>query len=361
MSTGTATTKQPAVTFERLPQETYPAWGFRPGVPMFPIKMNFIFLNGGMGDYICWLPAIQWLMAEATWIEGNVIIPTYFREVADYFMRKYAPKWTHMEYKALGDIPKVNDMAFRGPVELNRESLNATGAHLLTCGWVYFTNKEKAPPGWENYPHFEQADLNAVPLCERAKLLKAGKYVVLTTGITTNSRTVPPGAWNHVIEHVIDKGLLPVFLGKSVMETGNPRNIHTRFDENLRIDLGLDLRDQTSLMQAASIMSRAACVVGHDNGLLHLAGCTDAPIVFGYNLASPEHRQPARRVGKIYNVVLSDSELACNMCQSKTNFVIGYNFRDCFYGDTVCMKMLFDNGAARWKKQIDLALKENAL
>ena len=355
--TGTAA-KSP-FTFEHTPTEYYPEKNFRPRTPMFPLKMSFIFLNGGMGDYVTWMTPIQWLAEEAPWIVGNLIIPTYFKEFAAYFLRKY-PKWSHFEYKDLESMPKINDMPFRGPVELPRESLNATGAHLLTCGWVYFTNKEKAPQGWDHYPHFEQADLDAVVLPVEAARLKPKQYAVLTTGMTTNSRKAPPGAWNPVIEHCKALGLTPVFLGKQVMDTGNARNIHTEFDALLKTDLGLDLRNKTTLMQAAAIMSNARVVIGHDNGLLHVAGCTDVPIVFGYNIAAPEHREPRRAVGKCYNVVLTPEELSCNFCQSNNNFVIGYNFRECFWGDRACMTKLFENGGQRWIAQINRALKENA-
>lgn len=342
------------VSFETVPTEYYPEWGFRPGTPMFPLRMNFIFVNGGAGDYIAWLQSILWLASEATWIKGGLIIPTYMMELAEYFLRPY-PHWVYHDYSSLSNIPTAdNDLPYRGPVVLQHEALNATGAHLSNCGWVYFTNKEKAPEGWDSYPQFKQEDLDALEV--PAEVHGVNKYAVITTGITTSSRKVPGESWNHIIQHCIDRGLTPVFLGKSVVTTGNATNIHTSYDSKVRFDLGIDLRNKTTLMQAASIMSRAAVVIGHDNGLLHLAGCTTAPIVFGYNLASPQHREPKRPVGKTYNVVLTQEELACNFCQSKINFLIGYNFRNCLYGDLKCMDLLFENKAERWRVQIDAAL-----
>lgn len=345
-----------SLKFEWQPQEFYPEWGFRPGTPCYPLQMNFILLNGGMGDYVNWMQPVRWLADQATWITGTLICPTYFKELAEHWLKPY-PKWKFKDYKELADIPKIDDVPFRGPLMLQQESLNATGAHLMTCGWVYFTNKEKAPPGWDHYPPLRQPELDALTLPPEADVLIPGKYAVITTGVTTDSRRVPSESWNHVIRYVKSLGLTPVFLGKAVVETGNMRNIHTDFAQGLEIELGLDLRDKTTLMQAASIMSRAAVVIGHDNGLLHLAGCTDVPIVFGYNLASPEHREPKRKIGRVYNVTLTDAELACNHCQSRTNFVMGYNFRQCFYGDLACIKLLFANEAAKWKVQIDRALR----
>ncbi len=348
--------KQIKFSFEKLTTKFYPERvGFRPNIPMFPLKMSFIFMNGGCGDYITWMQSIRWLATEATWIEGTLIVPKYFRELAEYWMKPF-PEWRFTDYASTDQIEKLNEMPYRGPVDLNRESLNATGAHLSTCGWVYFTNKECAPDGWDYYPPFKQEDLNSVMLPAEAAGLH--NYAVITTGETTNSRKVPPGGWNPIIEYVISKGLTPVFLGKSIVETGNPKNIHTSWRKETNHTVGVDLRDKTSLMQAAAIMSRAKFVVGHDNGLLHLAGCTEVPIIFGYNLASPKHREPKRPIGKTYNVCLTDKELSCNFCQSRTNFVIGYNFRECFYGDLQCMSMLFADGGARWKRQIDQALAD---
>lgn len=346
------------ITFSEMPKRTYPEWGFRSGVPCYPLKMNFIFLNGGMGDYITWLTPMQWLADQATWIDGTLVVPIYLKELANYFLGSYTPRWQIKTYKEVTEIPKVDEMPFRGPVILQQESLNATGAHLMTCGWVYFCNKERAPAGWEHYRQFKQADLDQVELPAQAGSLQSGKYAVITTGITTNSRKTTAEQWNYIIEHVVGRGLTPVFLGKSLVETGNQKNIHTQFYDDVHYRLGVDLRNQTSLMQAAAIMSRAAVVIGHDNGLLHLAGCTEVPIVFGYNLASPEHREPIRPKGKTYNVVLTHAELACNFCQSQTNFLIGYNFRECFYKDLKCMDLLFANRAEKWRTQIDLAIED---
>lgn len=360
------------IEFEELKLRNYPAWGFRENVPYYPLGMNFLFYNGGMGDYLTWITPVRWLASEAQWIKGKVIHPNYLKEVLDYFLKPY-PEWTSQNYKDFQETKEIETTPFRGPLILEQQPLNATGAHLLTCGWVYFTNKEGPPEGvdpwtsnhlgievgWNNYPQFDQKDLDSFELPEEAKQLESKKYAVITTGITTESRRVPQGGWTPVIEHIKARGLTPVFLGKSVTETGNVKNIHTEFVKGVDFSSGVDLRDKTSLLQAASIMSRAAFVVGHDNGLLHLAGCTRVPIIFGYNIASPEHREPRRPIGKIYNVHLTYEELRCNFCQSKTNFVIGFNYRNCFYNDNLCMRMLFENGATRWKKAIDCALEEN--
>lgn len=364
MATSGGAQARKAFTFERTELQYYPEWALRPNTQCIPLDMNFIFLNGGAGDYISWLRSIQWLAECATWINGTLIHPIYLDELVSYALAPY-PRWKHATYKSMNEIPGVNEKPFRGPVNLQTESLNATGAHLFTCGWVYYTNKERAPEGvdqfghpWNAYMRLDQNYLNNVVLPQEASALTPKRYVVVTTGVTTDTRRTEAKHWNPIIEHVVARGLTPVFLGKSVVETGNAANIHTQYHKDVRYDLGLDLRDKTTLMQAAAIMSRAACVVGLDNGLLHLAGTTEVPIVFGYTLASPEHREPLRPKGRTYNVLLEKGELGCYHCQSRVNFIVGYNFRQCFYSDLACIDLLFNNGCQRWLNQIDLALKE---
>lgn len=351
---------QKSVTFEPLKTEFFPEWGFRPNTPMYPMNMNFIFLNGGMGDYLCWMRPIQWMMECAPWLRGTLIHPTYLTEIVEYFMKDHKT-WSHSDYKRLAEIQGDNQVPYRGPVVLQNESLNATGAHLFTCGWVYFTNKECAPEGkdskgleWKYYPKFGEDFLTGVEL--PSEVPEPGTYAVITTGITTPSRHIKPEYLNMIIEYVHSLGLKPVFLGKSMVETGNRTNIHTDFNKSVRYDLGVNLVNKTTLRQAASIISKSKVIIGHDNGLLHLAGLTETPIVFGYNLASPKHRRPLRPTGQVYDVVLPEGALNCYLCQSKTNLNIGYNFRQCFYNDLKCFDLLFADNAKLWRDQIDLAL-----
>lgn len=325
----------------------YPTWGFRPGTPCLPTPINFLFVNGGLGDYLTWIQAILWLIKNATWVEGRLLGPDYFQEIAEYFLE--GSGWPYWKYEKLKDQTQ-NGIPTRGPLKLEYESLNATGAHLIDCGFAYYCCQNPIPAGWNSYPRFDRARLPKLPDI-LSKVCK--KYAVITTGQTSPSRRVKPEYWNAIIDHVIAKGFTPVFLGKAEVPTGNGGPIKTTYSDKVNYAKGIDLRDKTTLLEAASILNSASFVVGHDNGLLHLAGCTDTPIIFGYNLASPAHRRPRRNSGRVYDVTLSHADLACNHCQSKTNFVIGFVFHTCFYGDNLCLDLLFEKEGWRWKEQID--------
>lgn len=332
--------------------------GFRPGIPVVPRPVNFLFVNGGMGDYICWMQAILWLVHHATWIQGRLICPDYFHELANYWLKG---QWPVHSYQFLNE-DNNNKTPVRGPVNLVNESLNATGAHLMDCGFAYYACQLPPPEGWNHYPRFgDLARFAGLP----------EKYCVITTGKTSPSRHVPGEYWNYVIDHCIERGFTPVFLGASVMPVGGEgtkiEDVRTTFDEGVHYAKGIDLRNKTTLLEAAAIIQRASFVVGHDNGLLHLAGCTETPIIFGYNVASPLHRRPRRNKGPIYDVTLSKDELSCIHCQSRTNFVIGFVFHECFYKkngkargyvENQCIIQMFEDRARRWREQIDLCISE---
>jgi ADP-heptose:LPS heptosyltransferase len=104
----------------------------------------------------------------------------------------------------------------------------------------------------------------------------------------------------------------------------------------------LYIREKTTLIEAGNIIAGAQVICGLDNGLLHLAGCTDTPIVAAYTTVRPEHRLPYRHgsLGSGCYVVEPDEDLACRFCQSNMDFEFTHDFRDCFYKDFKCTKQI---------------------
>jgi hypothetical protein len=95
--------------------------------------------------------------------------------------------------------------------------------------------------------------------------------------------------------------------------------------------------------------------VGLDNGLLHLAACTPGNVIFGYNIASPEHRRPWRGQydERTVDVTLTADELPCNWCQSRQKMMLNHSFHQCLYGDLKCVDMLFEDDGKRFCDAID--------
>jgi hypothetical protein len=338
-------------TYQRT-AEVGPEQGYRPGtkVPCFP--MNFTLADGGMGDYICWSAGLLWVAENVPFIEGRVFAPAFFIEFVRAAFRPY-PQWKVFLAERIQEYYEENSLVLGPGINGHQQLLNAVGTHLLDLGFAYFCNMSPPPSvaGGYHYPEFTFSE-RTIP-----RKLTPGKYVVFTPGGTTSTRKVPGEYWNPVIDEVLRRGLTPVFLGKSHM-TPEHKAI---FPEGTHYEKGHDLRDQTTTLEAAAIMQHAACTLGLDNGLLHLAACVPSNIIFGYNIAAPSQRRPVRRLpGVLRDITLTKEELSCIHCQTNMKQQNLINFRNCFYGDVKCLSLLFENGSERWIRALSEILDSPA-
>jgi hypothetical protein len=147
------------------------------------------------------------------------------------------------------------------------------------------------------------------------------------------------------------KGLTPVLLGTTEkLDVGIPNDgIEAKISSEIDKSLFVDLTNKTTLVEALGVIQRAKAVVGVDNGLLHLAHCTDVPIVYGLSSLLPEHRIPYRapapprtameafhggvREHGATEIIVAD--VPCSGCQSR-GFAINNDWRTCLFDDYAC-------------------------
>ena len=313
---------------------------FRPGSKIREVTVNYVLTEGGIGDFIGALSALEWLARNHPQINGRVYCPDFFVSIAANVLQNY-PKWKVQGKKSLS----AKKMQSRPTYLPFLRPINATGCHLVDLGFIYYANIN--PPPEDGY-YYTRLDLSQI---ESIELPKA-KYAVMTPGATYENRKLPARAFNGIKSYLLEKGIVPVFLGK--VEVGDTRKI--LFENEYNYEGGIDLREKTSLLEAAAIMSKAEMVIGLDNGLLHLAAMTDVPIIFGYNIASPTHRRPRRKTidGKkpiLWEIHPDPSSLSCTFCQSQMRFMFNHDFKNCLYKDNLCLEALGD--AKAWCELID--------
>lgn len=325
--------------------EVGPEHGYRLGTKMPVFPMNFTLADGGMGDYICWIAALQYVARTIPFVEGRIFSPAFFIEFVRHAMKPY-PKWKIFLAERIQEHYEDNSLVLGPGINGHQQLLNAVGTHLLDLGFAYFVNMSP-PPSVEDgyhYPEFSFPE-SAIP-----RKLVPKQYVCLTPGGTTDTRRVPGTAWNPIADWCLTRGLTPVWLGKRNMT----KEHGAIFPEGTDYSKGLDLRDQTTTLEAAAIMQHAACTLGLDNGLLHLAACVPSDIIFGYNIAAPSQRRPIRRLaGRIRDLTLAPEELACNFCQTRMKQQNLINFKNCFYGDMKCIDLLFEKDSIRWTRVLE--------
>lgn len=296
---------------------------------------NYFINGGGIGDYICYAAALKYIAAECPQIVGRVYTPEHMLELFEHFLKPWWPRFKVYDRTKL-DEKKASSRPTFAPM---LRPVNATGAHPFDLGFMYFCSLNPPPAEYNFYPKLDLSKIESeVP---------GAPYAIMTPGATTENRTMPASAFNGIKDHLIAKGITPMFLGKK--QITDMRKIN--YEDGYNYDGGVDLREKTTLLQAAGLMSKAKLVVGLDNGLLHLAACTEVPIIFGYNIASPEHRRPRRASGNIWEIYPDKKTLPCTFCQSDMRFMFDHDYAYCLYKDNLCLTALAK--PEEWTKLID--------
>jgi hypothetical protein len=332
-----------------------PKHGFREGTELPVVKNYFVFASAGMGDFICYMPAILWVAKNCPWIDGGIFCPRFFVDFAKNVLRDF-PAWDVLPAEEIDTLLKGKNVVLTGPGLMvngrtNQQLANGTGGHLTDVGFLYFANLFPTPPGADRFPELDLSDETFEHLLDD-NYIQPKKYVVFTPGAVSDNRTVPGHYWNPIIDEVIRLGLEPVFLGKTNMSA----NLKVRFPDGCDYHKGVDLRDKTSMLEAAYIMKNAVATLGFDNGLIHLAACTDATIIAGYGSVNPRERRPNREHGLWTE--LFPHQLECAGCQTNMKRMFPHNFKYCLYKrvaddgkvsqDVQCIDILFRDDGHLW-------------
>ncbi len=298
-----------------------------------PVKLDFWFERGGLGDSIARLPALNYVLTQHPHVEhARVFLQDYFVPLAEVLMKHHGNRISFYGYSEAEQLLKIDEELGQQRPAMQTDSVHHTTLRTHITEHAFHTLADAVPidPKWYRYPRINEPFIRPTE----------SNYVVITTGFTAPVREMLPGVINEVATWVRAQNLQVVFLGKQQNSFSKTGVTTANFREDL-IDytLGINLIDKTSLIEAAGIMGAATAVVGLDNGLLHLAGCTDAPIVAAYTTVHPEHRVPRRESGNVY-VVTPPETLGCRFCQTQMGFVYKYDFRSCLYNDYECVKQI---------------------
>lgn len=306
---------------------------FRDGkLPGDKYHLNVILGSGGLGDHICSLVAMDYICRKAPWIIPHLWVPDYLLDLSKNLLAAHKS----LIIKNYSDAKRKYNKNFMGVTTEWKTSHTAMRTHPVDYAFhmivdSHVENEEK------NYLKVQPIDISEFNLPK--------KYVVVPVGSTSEVKEMPVKTTNDISAYCIAMGYTPVFVGSEKNPTGG--GDHGSKISNVDYSLGINLVNKTNLLQMASIITSAKCIVGLDGGLMHLAGTTDIPIICGYTFASPKHLMPIRNNELGWNVypIEQPESLGCRYCQ--TNMIwtaeIGHDFRDCYYKDFLCVKnMTFD-------------------
>lgn len=294
--------------------------------------INYILNISSIGDSICTIPALRYLTSNfesdfKIWM-GKEKIPLY----EQFIPKKYI-------YFSENHFTEVDRSKMTKTASLSAPINNANGNLVEFFNWSIL-NKNIPQELWY-YPKWEDPGID---------LSKHGdidweKAIILPVNFIWLSRAILSTEWNKLVDYIVEKGYLPVFVGKEAKHEharlGNYQIVKT--PKNIDFSKGVDLRDKTNLKELLAILSKAKAVVGADSGILHLAALTNVEVIGAYTAVDPEIRIPwrlneegtAERGWRFQTVV---PEVPCRFCASHMIVEQGHDFIGCLYDDFQCMK-----------------------
>lgn len=291
-------------------------------------------------------PAIRWIHETHPHVHLDIYWQDYFVDMAAVLLPE--AEYPRTRHKRLSE---ARYMMPEPVVEFDPERLTT-----LTIGLVehaFLIMADRLPPSRDAYRYPKpKLILDEGSALHSYGASSAEDYIVFTPGFTAPSRQWPSVFVNRLAKRVRaarrledgsivlpgqanwptarqSAGLTPVLLGTSAkqrLQTGEGDYILAGLDPGIDRSLFTDLWDKTNLVQALGIIQKAKAVVGVDNGLLHLAACTDTPVVAGVTTLKADKRIPADAAnGK---TIILEAQVPCQGCQSES-FAVNHDWKFC--------------------------------
>lgn len=339
----------------------------REGYQPPPTTIRVISDCSGLGDNIARLPAYRWMYNNCPHVSLIIFVHDYFLDLARFLL----PENDRRKYLPISQAP------FKMPkpyIKFDPDRINTLHLHLTKQAFLMLADylpEDTAEFRYPLAPRVHPYDLEGTgiePLLadHDGEYEDHKKYIVFTVASTAGVREWLPFHVNELAKRARSAGYTPVLLGSTekinIGVEGD--GIQGAISDGLDRSLFVDLLNRTTLIEALGIIQRSKAVVGVDNGLLHLAHCTDVPVVYGLTSLKPEHRIPYREmpykddpnprgITEITNQDLENMELyfrdaghgltevvtaevPCAGCQSRS-FFMNYDRRTCLFQDKACL------------------------
>jgi hypothetical protein len=295
-------------------------------------SINYIINLSSIGDSVCALIPLIYLIKN----HGMHDLKIWMGKDKDDLYLPFIPQkyinYTYDHFKEVGrNIPTK--------VASERLPISNTNGNLTDYFCWSLLNRQLELED-KIYPKFPVEDIDVSRFN-----IDFSKCVILCVNYIWLNKVFISQTWNEVIDYIISIGLIPLFIGKNMeMEHGHPDNkFVVETGKKVNFDKGISLLNQTTLKEVVKIISLSKMIIGPDNGLLHVAGMTDTPIIGAYTVKSHIDLMPVRKnkEGKAelgYKVYPILPEVECRFCVSNMLMTFNHDFRYCYYNDYKCVR-----------------------
>ena len=280
-----------------------------------------------MGDCLAAVPIVKYAIDRYHKnCDYRVIASKHFREFFYFvpdaqFLVMEDDTW---HFDKTYSVRRLNDVGEKGGNLCRLTPSKMTLSNYASIGLLL----ELIPSNFHSYLPLPEVDVSRFGV-------DFSKSVVLVVSYRDVNRSIPSDEMMKISAFVYSQGLTPVYVGRTQDGHWKDRPPVSPFEAPGH---GVDLRNQTSLLELATIMSKSIAVCGVDSGPIHLAGTTSTTIIAGYTNVDWRHRIPKRMSGRTI-VIEPDAKLECRYCSSvwAKDF---YNFLNCYYGHNNCVRSL---------------------
>jgi hypothetical protein len=267
-----------------------------------PSDSIFYMLNGAaVGDLVAAAPSVKWAMDRFHGEGGADYRVGVFPEFRELF--SFVPDDKIIDLNAMPDVSRF---------AIRKLNLDGGGGNVVKLTPSHFSLVHYAAIGLLNRLP-DPRELRYIPLPEVPVDhfgIDWDRAVVMSVTYRDKVRTWAASEILKTAQYIQDKGLQPVYVGR----TGGISIWKTLAMSDFEYPgYGVDLRNQTTLLEMATVMKKSRVVIGMDSGPVHVAWTTETPVICGFTNVSPELRIPYRPVAKTVAVTPNPS---CRFCQS---------------------------------------------
>ena len=216
------------------------------------VTINCLLADGGLGDYICALVAVDYIIRTYTYINVLVWVPNYLIDFAKHVLPENA---------IVRDYTKAFKKYDDGRIGITTRWSRHTPMRIHPVDYAFHVLADE---------HVELPKKNYLKIrpneIDLTKFNLPEKYIVIAATAAEIVKTMPNNTINEIAKYVIEKGYVPVFIGKKESHTGYKDLKIKAKVADVNYSLGLNLVDKSSILETAGIIAGGQAFVGMDGG-----------------------------------------------------------------------------------------------
>lgn len=298
--------------------------GFKKSDGMTSKQKILVIRSGAMGDVLLATPIIRKLFKDRKGF-CTIDIATRYKDIfknSPYVNNVIQPKELR-ELKTSYELILNLDLA----QEKNKNVHITDAYHFMAFG----LNEEDKNLS-NNQPELFSSENEVSRIEDWTKKFPNG-YIVCHNRVDESQpyRNVPLPEWNKLLFKILGESKLPIIqVGSKDMDVA----IHGQNEL-------IDCRDEFTLQELKEVIQRAKLFLGTDAGPLHIAACTNTPIVSFFTIAHHEFRKPLR-TNSVFHPITPNID--CYGCVKDYPLIWGF---ECTRKDNACVNKFNIDEAAK--------------